>query len=178
MIAHMMKLAPGLALVLLLGACSRDSGTAKKTAPPLVAIDTLALRNTTYLSDYAPEGSVKLNDGAYVDSVNMMSVRIAKRLDGDLNGDGSKDAAVFLTTNAGAGSVFLDLVAMLSDGGTPRFVGKVALGDRVGLDSLYMEQRDIVVHLTTHAPEDPLCCPTKKIVRRYAVEGGRLIETD
>lgn len=178
MIARMMGLAAGFTLALLVAACSRDSRTAKKTETPPVSIDTLALRNATYLSDYAPEGSVKLTDGAYVDSVNMMSVRIADRLDGDLNGDGAQDAAVFLTTNAGAGSVFLDLVAMLSDGGTPRFVGKVALGDRVGLDSLYMEHRDIVAHLTTHAEGDPLCCPTKKVVRRYAVEGGRLIETE
>lgn len=176
MIARMMRLTAGFALALMVAACARDSGAVKKPAPAAVPIDTLALRHATYLSDYAPEGSVKLTDGAYVDSVNMMSVRIAKRLDGDLNGDGAQDAAVFLTTNAGAGSVFLDLIAMLSDGGAPRFVGKVALGDRVGLDSLYMEQRDIVVHLTTHAPEDPLCCPTKKVVRRYKVEGGRLIE--
>ena len=176
MIARMMRLAAGFTLVLLAAACASDSGPTVKAAAGPVPIDTLALRNATYLSDHAPEGSVKLSDGAYADSVNMMSVRIANRLDGDLNGDGSPDAAVFLTTNAGAGSVFIDLVAMLSDGGTPRFVGKVALGDRLGLDSLYMEQRDIVVHLTTHAPEDPLCCPTKKVVRRFAVEGGRLIE--
>lgn len=172
----MMKLASGFTLVLLIAACSRDSGASKKTPPPVVAIDTLALRNATYLSDYAPEGSIKLTDGAYADSVNMMSVRIANRLDADLNGDGAKDAAVFLATTSGAGSVFVDMIAMMSDAGTPRFVGKIALGDRIGLDSLYMEQSDIVLHLTTHGPADPMCCPTHKVVRRYAVEGGRLIE--
>ena len=176
MIARMMRLAACFTLLLVVASCSRDTGSASKSAPASVPIDTLALRNATYLSDYAPEGSVKLTDGAYADSVNMMSVRIANRLDADLNGDGAKDAAVFLATTSGAGSVFVDMIAMMSDGGVPRFVGKIALGDRIGLDSLYMEQSDIVLHLTTHGPADPMCCPTHKVVRRYAVEGGRLIE--
>jgi len=176
MIVRMTRLAAWLPVLFLLSACSRDSGSANKPAQASVPIDTLALREATYLSDYHPDGSVKLTDGAFADSTKMMSVRLAKRLDGDLNGDGSQDAAVFLTTSTGAGSVFIDMMAMLSDGGTPRFIGKAALGDRVGLDSLYMEDRDIVLHLTTHAKDDPLCCPTVKGVRRFAVEGGRLIE--
>lgn len=176
MIARMTRLAAWLPLVLLLAACSRDSGSAHKAAPVSVPLDTLALLDATYLSDYVPDGSIKLTNGAFADSVNMMSVRLAQRLDGDLNGDGAQDAVVFLATSSGAGSVFVDMVAMLSDGGTPRFVGKIALGDRIGLDSLYMDHSDIVLHLTTHAPADPMCCPTHKVVRRYAVEGGRLIE--
>ena len=93
MIARMTKLAVWLPLLLLVAACSRDSGSAKQAAPASAPLDTLALLDATYLSDYVPEGSITLTHGAFVDSVNMMSVRLAKRLDGDLNGDGAQDAA-------------------------------------------------------------------------------------
>ncbi len=35
----------------------------------------------------------------------------------------------------------------------------------------------MVVDLVTHGPDDPMCCPTQKVIQRYALDGGRLKQT-
>jgi hypothetical protein len=39
-----------------------------------------------------------------------------------------------------------------------------------------IENGQIVVHMTTHASDDPACCPTLDVVWRYNLQGNRLVQ--
>jgi hypothetical protein len=48
------------------------------------------------------------------------------------------------------------------------------LGDRVIVHFLGVQDGQIVVVVTKHGAEDPLCCPTKVVIQRYVDENGEL----
>jgi hypothetical protein len=95
---------------------------------------------------------------------------------GDLDADGDADAAAVLAASGGGSGTFLYLVAVENDQGRPRHVATAELGDRVQVESVMIESGEIVVSLLTHAPTDPLCCPTQETVRRFRLEEGALVE--
>jgi hypothetical protein len=49
------------------------------------------------------------------------------------------------------------------------------LGDRVKVKSITIEDSIILVHMTSHGPDDPLCCPTMDVTRAYVLDGEQLI---
>ena len=34
-----------------------------------------------------------------------------------------------------------------------------------------------MVEMITHGPDDPMCCPTQRVVKSYALQGDQLVET-
>ena len=40
-----------------------------------------------------------------------------------------------------------------------------------------VEGGEIAVRMVTHGPDDPMCCPTQKVLVRYALQGDQLVET-
>ncbi len=145
-----------------------------------------ALRNAQYQVDEAnvEGGVIELADGGYEGEpyVEGGASRPLYFLSdvyafGDLNDDGVADAAVVLIGTFGGSGSFYQLKAVIDEGGSPVNVASAPLGDRVELQSLEIEGGLIVVEMVTHADDDPLCCPTQQVLRRYALEGGQLVLT-
>jgi heat shock protein HslJ len=51
------------------------------------------------------------------------------------------------------------------------------LGDRVQINTLSVEDGEIVVDMTMHGPEDPMCCPTQQVVQTYELRDNGLVQT-
>lgn len=97
--------------------------------------------------------------------------------EGDLDGDGSPEAAVLLKEDSGGSGTFIYLAAVGVREGTPVNLGTVMVGDRVQVRFLAIESGTIRLGLVAHASDDPMCCPTRVVVRSWALVEGELVET-
>jgi uncharacterized lipoprotein YbaY/heat shock protein HslJ len=141
------------------------------------------LANATYQGIY--EQPVTLTDGAYAGepfveggasrpTVTLIESPIAY---GDINGDGQDDAAVLLAENSGGSGTFVYLAAVANQDGQPVNVATTLLGDRVQVESLKIENNQIVVEMVQAGPDDPMCCPSQQVVKTYELQGDQLVET-
>jgi heat shock protein HslJ len=143
---------------------------------------TTALKNLEYRSQITQSGVAPLKDGEYRESAAPGSasetvVRLTGSVaTGDLNGDGAPDAAVVLATSTGGSGVFMDLAAVIMQDGRPVNVAIAPLGDRVKINSLTIQDGQIVVDMVTHGPNDPMCCPTQQVVETYELQGDELVK--
>lgn len=141
------------------------------------------LRNATYPLEYPADGTAELAGGVYREpaapnSALEISVQFGEPVAfGDLDGDGLEDAAVVLVSNTGGSGVFFDLFAVLNRNGRPVPAASTLLGDRIELQALAIENGAILVDMISQGPDDPLCCPTQDVTRRYSLLYS-LAETD
>ena len=92
--------------------------------------------------------------------------------EGDLDGDGAPEAAVLLIEASGGTGTFLYLAAVgIRDGG-PVNLGTGLVGDRVQVRHLAIDAGEIRLGLVAHASDDPRCCPTRIVEKRWVLEGG------
>jgi uncharacterized lipoprotein YbaY len=126
------------------------------------------------LTDGAYEGEPFVEGGASRPTVTFIDNPIAY---GDLNGDGQEDAAVLLAENSGGSGTFVYLAAVVSQDGQPVNVATTLLGDRVQVDSLEIENNQIVVDMVQAGPDDPMCCPSQQVVKTFELQGDQLVET-
>jgi len=95
---------------------------------------------------------------------------------GDLDGDGSPDAAVVVAGNGGGSGTFLELFVVLNGAtGLTPIAGPV-LGDRLKIERLEVREGRVTIAYLAAKPDDPLCCPTAKVQRDLRLEAGRLVE--
>ncbi|MGE5074168.1 MAG: Gmad2 immunoglobulin-like domain-containing protein [Anaerolineae bacterium] len=120
--------------------------------------------------------TVQLKGGEYKSGSDPASPDYADvRLDtahmafGDLNGDGSSDAAVLLAENYGGTGVFVSLVAVLNEGGQPVQAGATLIDDRPAPNIVSIQGREIVLDVKVHGPNDPACCAAQPITDGYAL---------
>ena len=137
------------------------------------------LANGLYRSEWTQSGEAPLTDGEYREKVapgsaTKIRVVLTEHIAyGDL--DGRPAAAAVLFTDPGGSGTFFDLAAMVSKDGHPVNAATTSLGDRVKIDTVAIAGNEIVVGMTTHRPEDPLCCPTQQVERRFALQGDQLV---
>ncbi len=192
---HNPPVLPTIVLILALAGCDGGSGNrgadggsdARRgdgggaQAPPESAAAEFAqtLPNATYRSAYVAAGAVQLSAGRYESADPPVVVTLLEPLAlGDLNGDGADDAAVILATNTDGSGVFVDLAAVINDGGSPRNVAVAFLGDRIRVEGVAIEEGEIELRVIMHGPDEPLCCPTVRAIRRFRLQAGGLIEVD
>jgi hypothetical protein len=154
-----------------------------ETAPAAVPkVWTAVLKNLEYQSQFTQSGVAPLKAGEYreatapgsaSETVVLLTDYIAV---GDLNGDGTPDAAAVLATSTGGSGVFIDLAAVIRDDATAVNVAVAPLGDRVQINSLTIRDGQIVLDMVTHGPDDPMCCPTQNIVETYELQGDELVK--
>ena len=133
----------------------------------------------TYRSTWRESGQVTLAQGVFREpaapgSAAELVVRLSDRqVFGAL--DGKEMGAVILVTQAGGTGTFYDLALLTrtADGWGNRDV--VQLGDRVDIHELAIRDNRVVVTMTTQGPQDPMCCPTLRVERRFAVQGNKLV---
>lgn len=176
---------PPLLLLMALAACDREPAPvaappAPRTAPSLAALGELEYALTAF------DGArVRLAAGHYEAPTETPPAEVLVASCelhplsgvGDLDGDGSPDAAVVLTSSGGGSGTFHELVAVLNtaQGLTP--LPGVPLGDRIDLKRIDVVGGAISLEFLMAGPDDPLCCPRAKAQRSYRIEGGRLVES-
>lgn len=97
---------------------------------------------------------------------------------GDLDGDGSPDAAVVLQSSGGGSGTFCELVAVLNTAAGLTPLPGVPLGDRIKLERLDVRGGVISVELLKAGPADPLCCPKTRVKSAFQVADGQLVVAD
>jgi hypothetical protein len=149
--------------------------------PTPAALTPAALRNAEYQVSFTASGKAKLIEGEYSEpaapgSASKVTVKLSDFVVfADLNGDGLSDAVVILVTNSGGSGVFYELAAVLNQGGAPKHVGSLALGDRVKIKTINLQSGEVVLEMTVHGPKDPQCCPTVDTTKRYKFADGKLV---
>jgi len=124
---------------------------------------------------------VQLSNGEYAEPIENSAAYLIVRLTNiavfsDLDGDGIEEAAVVLITDTGGSGTFYDLAVVKNHEGELINTALTTLGDRVQINSLTVEDGDlIVVDMLAAGPDDPLCCPNTPVVQRYQLDGGTLI---
>ncbi|MDE2994639.1 MAG: META domain-containing protein [Chloroflexota bacterium] len=141
------------------------------------------LKNAEYQSEFPTGGKARLTDGTFFEpyepgSASGVRLTLSEHVAfGDLNDDGDADAAVVLIADPGGSGTFRHVAAVINEGGEPRHVASAFLGDRVKVESLAIQDGEIVVQLIGHGPEDPLCCPTQQVRRAFQLVGSMLKES-
>ncbi|PWH12121.1 MAG: hypothetical protein DDG60_15075 [Anaerolineae bacterium] len=79
---------------------------------------------------------------------------------GDLDGDGSSDAAAVIVENYGGTGQFVSVVAFRNQGGVPVYAASYFVDDRAILNAFAIYNGEIYLDATIHGIEDPGCCPT------------------
>ena len=160
-------------LMVLLGlaGCSKHASGVTEDTTDIMA----TARYAGYPMDHLGAGTIQLAGGAYHDSAAGLDVKLIASAKGDVDGDGRPDAAVVLASQTGGTGTFIDLFALLDrqDGAYAR--GPVSLGDRVKVDSIRVSDRAIHLHLLTQGPDDPLCCPTRRVVETFVLHADTLM---
>lgn len=139
------------------------------------------LGNLEYPSEFTQTGVAPLEDGKYSEqaapgSATQTVVRLTKHIAcGELNGQPA--TAVVLVTDPGGSGTFYDLALVMEEDGQPANVATISLGDRPQINSITIENNEIIVDMITHGPGDPMCCPTQQDVRTYALQGDELVLT-
>jgi len=139
------------------------------------------LANATYLTEWTPTGTVTLSQGVFSEpaapgSASMLTIRLTRHLDwGQLNAQDA--AAVVLVSDGGGSGTFYELHAVVAPDGQTTDVAWTLLGDRVQINSVAIENNEIVVDMVEAGPNDPLCCPTQAVVKHYTLQGDQLVET-
>ncbi|HWP91457.1 MAG TPA: hypothetical protein VNN20_04590 [Thermodesulfobacteriota bacterium] len=134
-----------------------------------------ALQNAVYRSEYFKDGQVRLTNGKYESAGIVISLDEQMQF-GDVTGDRIEDAVVVLVTDTGGNGAFYDLAVVVDENGTPANIASTYLGDRVKIESIYIEAGKVTVSMVMHGETDPDCCPTLKVVKTYQLQGGNLVE--
>jgi heat shock protein HslJ len=141
---------------------------------------TKSLANMAYKSEYTADGTAPLTDGTYSEeaapgSATKIEVSLTDQgAIGELNGQPA--AAVVLVTSPGGSGTFYDLAVVMERDGKPVNVATTNLGDRVQVNSVAIEDDQIIVDMVQSGPDDPMCCPTQQVINTYALEGDELSE--
>ena len=134
----------------------------------------------TFLSNWTPSGQAKLRNGEYREaaapgSASHFVVKLTEKITfGKIHG---KDvAAVILVTDSGGSGTFYDLAYLVKEPQGWRNVAVAFIGDRVKVHGVGLDKDKVVIDMTTHAPKDPLCCPTHRTLRAFTVQDNQLKE--
>jgi hypothetical protein len=155
-------------------ATSAATNTPLPPSVPALTLDTL--RNATYRLPFYGQ-TVTLTDGnyRYESSPNLLDVILLDAYaTGDLNGDGVPDAAVILGENGGGSGTFESVIVVYNENGTPVQGAAAQLGDRVRVNSIVIQNGEIVLDMFVHGPNDGLCCPSFPNVQTYRMIGNNL----
>ena len=140
-----------------------------------------ALGNVVVKSNWTASGIAQLRNGEYREQVapgsaSAVVVKLGPVSQRQVGNRGV--AAALIITDAGGSGTFIDLALFVRRGDEWQNTDLIALGDRVRVEALRMFGEQVVVQLVVHAPQDPLCCPTQPVTRRFALKGERLIAVD
>ena len=162
----------------------QETGGAEDAAPeamePPAALSHDNLVSATFTNEMFPDAFTLDEGHAEIEAAPGSASRITADLHpeaayGDLDGDGDQEAAAILYVSGGGSGTFRYLVAVDEVDGVPMQLASMILGDRVKIDGLAIDEGRIVIDVTTHGPDDPMCCPTQEDTLVYGLTGGELL---
>ena len=95
---------------------------------------------------------------------------------GDLNSDGSNEAAVLVWRSGGGSGTFSYLAVMGRSDCEVENLGTAEIGDRVKLRSGRIDDGAIILDVLQQGEIDAACCPTQLATRTWSLVDGQLIE--
>lgn len=120
------------------------------------------------------ETRIRLVDGEYTLFSDSPPQRVRAGLlsefvaTGDLNDDAIPDAVAPLFLNTGGSGTFIYMTAMVDRGGALVQAGREFLGDRIKLNRIAVAaDGTTTVDMVVHGPNDPMCCPTQRMLKRF-----------
>jgi hypothetical protein len=150
---------------MMLGLANPQPALAAPLAQSIASPLTLqALKNATY--SLPQQGSFTLTNGS-LQQGNRTLTLIPPIAVGDVNQDGSQDAAVILALNNGGDSTFMYLAVVVIQGNGLSNIDTYSLGDQVRVQSLRVKSGQVRVTLLRPKPTDPPCCPSDLVVEAY-----------
>jgi len=98
------------------------------------------------------------------------------RVTADLDGDGSQESIVLLSSTSGGSGERLHLTVLGRGPGGAHDLASTLLGDRVKLRRLSVEGGLIVAEMVVAGAEDAACCPGQRQRRTFALADGGLVQ--
>jgi peptidoglycan/xylan/chitin deacetylase (PgdA/CDA1 family) len=143
-------------------------------------LDWQKLTNITFRPAGLDGEEVKLMDGSASGIPDGWEINLAPfRVYGDLDGDGSADAALILVLDTGKGEPSHHLLVAINEAGFARALPSVELGQAVFVRLMEIENGRINVTLDEYTPGDPVCCPSTQRQVSFSIgENGLEMEED
>lgn len=93
---------------------------------------------------------------------------------GDVDGAPGGEAVVVLSSTGGGSGEFVHVAVFGVRDGALANLGTAPVGDRVQLQTLWLERGKIVMDVIEPGPQDAACCPTQVARKTYTLDGGTL----
>lgn len=155
-----------------LSACGGDAGTNDATLDDAISVADMA--DMTVVLESLGDAEVTLVDGGAVGPTGGdVTLLAAYEATGDFDSDGTPETAVLVVSAPGGTGVFTHLLAVRSGDDGPVQVTEKLLGDRQQFHRFETKADSLLIELTTQAPDDPLCCPTRRAQQIYVIRDGR-----
>lgn len=90
----------------------------------------------------------------------------------DLDGEMGSEAVVMLSSTSGGSGEFVYLAVFGNRDGALANLATVPVGDRVRLQSLWLERGKVVMDVIEPGPADAACCPTQVSRKTFGYDGG------
>jgi hypothetical protein len=115
---------------------------------------------------------VQLSDGNFEQgtpgSDDFISIQVTDFVAiGDLNEDGTEEAAALVSENYSGTGVFVFLTVYSRVDGAWTFQSSAMVDDRPQLNELSIENNEIFLDAIIHGTDEPMCCPTLRTTRHY-----------
>ena len=158
--------------------------TRTTTATDAGWVSAVDLERATYLTESTDGGVATLESGEFrapaaPGSAAELVIQLGSWAAGDLDGQGGEDAAAITVERPGGSGAFYYIHALTAGEDGLRDVGAVFLGDRIRIEEVAIHNGTITVVLRDRAPSAAMSSePDVAVLRRFAVEGGALVELD
>ncbi len=163
---------------ILLSACAPQAASTPQDSNALAQ----ALPDLAYPIEEASTGAAQLANGLFEEpaapgSAAMLKIQLgAEQTFGDVNGDGTTDAAVTLVVDPGGSGTFTYLAVVLDRDGTYQALPTVLLGDRIKVQSLTIQPNQVIVDLLTRAEGEPMSAePTVAETLTFTLSDDQLV---
>jgi len=90
----------------------------------------------------------------------------------DLDGAIGNEAVAMLSSNSGGSGEFVHLAVFGVRDGALANLATVPVGDRVKLQSLWLERGKVIMDVIEAGPDDAACCPTQVARKTFGFDGG------
>ncbi|MBU2705603.1 hypothetical protein KCM76_06405 [Zooshikella marina] len=132
-----------------------------------------------YRTTFTKSGWAPLSNGLYrhkkgAENGEDLVVRISsQRVLADVNNDGHLDIVAILITDPGGIGYYRELSVVLG-GEERKALSAVNLGDRTKVQSVTVENQQILVSVLQHDEEDRICCPSQSKQLIYTIVNDEL----
>lgn len=160
------------------------ASTGNAPTPTTLPEEAIELRNAEYqLGATDALQVVQLTDGEFEQGTpqgdGYMSIRMTEFVAaGDLNDDGTNEAAALVSENYGGTGVFVFLAVYAEVDGKPTFQASAIVDDRPQVNALAIEDGEIFLDVVIHGPDEPMCCPALRTTRHYRWVDNQLDMSD